>query len=74
MKNEITRKDLFFCFDPRLSNFLYSKGIRFILEAYHNSTGKKFFLYSRTIELSKAIEEYNTMKSTYENNGAIIPS
>jgi len=49
----------FFCYSTNLHEFLrYEKGFKFILTALHDKTLKRFWLFEKTPELTKALIEY----------------
>ncbi|MFJ8069987.1 hypothetical protein ACIQZD_13685 [Peribacillus sp. NPDC096447] len=50
----------FFCYSTNLYEFLrYTKGIVFICTAFHDKTGKRFWLFERDEVLLEALKEYN---------------
>lgn len=54
--------DFFYCYNIDVSNFLKSKGIKFIHIAREPKSNKLYSLYFRTNELTKALIEYNKQK------------
>ncbi|WP_243355975.1 hypothetical protein [Bacillus litorisediminis] len=59
---EITKKDLFFCYDVQLCRYLRSKGFYYLLSAISNAN-QRFWLYAQSRELREAIDEYKTNKN-----------
>lgn len=59
--NNISRKSFFYCFDMKLSNYLNRNGFRHIVDAIHRKSNKRFNLYYRTEELTKALDSYHEM-------------
>lgn len=54
----MTVKDFYFCYDKKVAKYLrYDKGIEFITVARHDKTGKRFWLFLQSEELSKALSE-----------------
>ena len=54
------KSKLFFCYKPKLKKHLMDKGHRYIFVDV-NKEGKTFWLFERTNELTKHIDEfYNT--------------
>ncbi|KAF2425587.1 hypothetical protein [Bacillus subtilis] len=50
----------FFCYSTNLHEFLrYEKGIKFICTAFHDKTGKRFWLFERDEQVVNALKEYN---------------
>lgn len=66
-KEDISRKDFFYCFDMRLSNFLNRQGFRHLVDAIHRKSDKRFNLYFRTDELTKAIDAYQEERKRNSN-------
>ncbi|HDR7414089.1 hypothetical protein ACS2E9_03725 [Bacillus cereus group sp. BceL215] len=61
-------KEYFFCYSTNLHDFLrYEKGLRFICTAIHDKTYKRFWLFEKTEEFTKALIEYriNGEKNAY---------
>lgn len=52
-------KKYFFCYSTNLYEFLrYEKGFKYICTAYHHKTKCQFWLFERSDELNKALDEY----------------
>lgn len=47
--------DYFFCYSPRLKGRLLDAGLRYICVGTNESTGRKFWLFEQTPELSEAL-------------------
>ncbi len=54
---ELSKNMLFFCYDFALKDRLKSHGIKFITTAISNDQ-KRFWLYFRTDEVNKIINDY----------------
>ena len=48
----------YFCYDSQLANKLKQEKQKLITVAISPNTGKKFWLYQRTIELTRTLDEY----------------
>ena len=55
------KSKLFFCYKPKLKKHLMDKGHRYIFVDI-NKEGKTFWLFERTDELTKHIDEFYNMK------------
>lgn len=55
------KSKLFFCYKPKLKKHLMDKGHRYIFVDV-NKEGKTFWLFERTDELTKHIDEFYNMK------------
>ena len=55
------KSKLFFCYKPKLKEHLMDKGHRYIFVDV-NKEGKTFWLFERTNELTKHIDEFYNMK------------
>ena len=55
------KSKLFFCYKPKLKRHLMDKGHRYIFVDV-NKEGKTFWLFERTNELTKHIDEFYNMK------------
>ena len=55
------KSKLFFCYKPKLKKHLMNKGHRYIFVDV-NKEGKTFWLFERTDELTKHIDEFYNMK------------
>ena len=55
------KSKLFFCYKPKLKKHLMDKGHRYIFVDV-NKEGKTFWLFERTNELTKYIDEFYNMK------------
>ena len=55
------KSKLFFCYKPKLKKHLMDKGYRYIFVDV-NKEGKTFWLFERTNELTKHIDEFYNMK------------
>ena len=55
------KSKLFFCYKPKLKKHLMDKGHRYIFVDI-NKEGKTFWLFERTNELTKHIDEFYNMK------------
>jgi hypothetical protein len=52
----------FYCYNKRLSDFLGTKGIKYILVAIEPKSGKLFSQYLINSELQTALDEYKKSK------------
>lgn len=55
-------KDFMYVYDPKMFEFLKSKGFRFIIKALHHKTHRPFSMYYCTPKLQEAIDEWNNSK------------
>ena len=55
------KSKLFFCYKPKLKKHLMDKGHKYIFVDV-NKEGKTFWLFERTDELTKHIDEFYNMK------------
>ena len=55
------KSKLFFCYKPKLKKHLMDKGHRYIFVDV-NKEGKTFWLFEKTDELTKHIDEFYNMK------------
>lgn len=55
------KSKLFFCYKPKLKKHLMDKGHRYIFVDV-NKEGKTFWLFERTNELTKHIDEFYNIK------------
>lgn len=55
------KSKLFFCYKPKLKKHLMDRGHRYIFVDV-NKEGKTFWLFERTNELTKHIDEFYNMK------------
>ena len=55
------KSKLFFCYKPKLKKHLMDKGHRYIFVDV-NKEGKTFWLFERTDELTKHIDDFYNMK------------
>ena len=55
------KSKLFFCYKPKLKKHLMDKGHRYIFVDV-NKEGKTFWLFERTNELTRHIDEFYDMK------------
>lgn len=55
----IENKDLFYCYTKRLSLFLNSEGIKYIVKAKSIKDDSIFTLYQKSDELQKALDKFN---------------
>ena len=55
------KSKLFFCYKPKSKKYLMDKGHRYIFVDV-NKEGKTFWLFERTDELTKHIDEFYNMK------------
>lgn len=52
----------FFCYNVKLSNYLATKGIKYITVARELKDNRIYSMYLQTPELSKAIQNYKQLK------------
>ena len=57
------KKDIFYCYSPKLKKFLGAKKqIRYLHQGINTSTNKSFWVYIRTEELGAALTEWTNTK------------
>jgi hypothetical protein len=54
---QLSKKDLFFCYDLGLKNIMRKNNIEYITTALTNNN-KRFWLYFRTNEVNELIKQY----------------
>jgi hypothetical protein len=57
---KLTQSDFYFCYSRPLKEFLLGKGLRFIVTANNNSTGKQFWMFQKDNELSQYLTEWSS--------------
>ena len=55
---KIQSNDYFFCYNPKLSNHFWKKGIKYIIKAIDPDNNRMFTMYLKSKELQLAINEY----------------
>lgn len=55
---DINNKDFFYCYTKKLSLFLSSEGIDYILKAKSIKDNSIFTLYQKTEELQRALDKF----------------
>lgn len=58
----ITKDNLFFCYNKTLSRFLKDSGIFSLTTAIHPTTKKMFTLFAKSEDLQQALDEYKKSK------------
>lgn len=57
------KKDLFYCYSPKLKRFLTShKGIRYLHQGINASSKRSFWVFIRTEDLGNALAEWTSTK------------
>lgn len=51
--------NFFFCYNRKIMLELKSRGFKFLFCALHETTNNKFWLFERTEELSRALNDIN---------------
>lgn len=64
--NQITDKDLFFCYTKKLSIYLKNRGFSYIFKAKSIKDDSVFTLYQMTPDLQQAVEQFT--KITKQEN------
>lgn len=57
-QNSEIERDFFYCYSPRMSEFIQAQGLRYICVGLNENTGKRFWQYERGAELDAAISEW----------------
>ncbi|MDO7487017.1 DUF5659 domain-containing protein [Peribacillus frigoritolerans] len=57
------KSDFFFCYNRQVMMYLKGEGFEFLLCAFHETSQKKFWMFTRTPEVSKALDSYNGYKN-----------
>ena len=57
----ITKKDFFFCYNPKLSNHLWKNGFRYEMKAINPDNNRIFTMYIKSDELQRSIDEYRQL-------------
>lgn len=59
-----SNRDVFFyCYSPKLFHYFIKRGFKYICSGLNESTGIKFWQFSGTTELNKALAEYRLLGS-----------
>lgn len=58
MTKTTNHADYFFCYNPKLSAYLYLKDIQYITKAIHPKSNQLFSLYKHCEELTNEINNY----------------
>ena len=58
----MNKKDYFFCYNKRVSDYLTSKGIQYITIANEMRSNRIFSLYEVNEQLQTALQEYKSIK------------
>jgi hypothetical protein len=53
----------FFCYSTTLMHFLKSNGLRYKYTSTHKRTGNRMWVFERTDELKRYLDEYDARKS-----------
>ena len=51
-----------YCYSPRLFSFLRERGQRYICVGINENTGGRFWLFRKTAEVRRLLDEYDRMK------------
>ena len=54
----INGKDFFYCYNPKLSNFLFKEGYPYITKAINPDNNRLYSMYYRSYGLQVAIDKY----------------
>lgn len=54
----MSKENFFFCYNRQMMLYLKSKGFSFILCAKHEVSDNKFWMFQKTPQLQKALDEY----------------
>lgn len=63
----MSKSDLFFVYDKRLSNYLTLKGHKYITHARSIKDNREFWLFHVNKELQKSIDEFNALRTIHKN-------
>lgn len=64
--DEITNKDFFYCYNPKLHKFLEDNGIKYFLKAKSIKDGKIFTMYKKDDTLSHFLVKYKELNNDNE--------
>lgn len=64
--DEITNKDFFYCYNPKLHKFLEQNGIDYFLKAKSVKDNKIFTMYKKSKKLSNCIAKYKELNNEIE--------
>lgn len=53
----------FFCYSTTLMHFLKANGLRYKYTALHKRTGNRMWVFNRTDELKRYLDEYDARKA-----------
>lgn len=59
-------KDYFFCYSTTLYHFLRANGQRYVCSGLHEKTMNKFWLFEKTEELKRLLDEYDQRKAEFK--------
>lgn len=63
----MNKKDFFFCYSAKLSNYLWEDGHYCITKAINPNNGKMFSLYLKSYRLQAALDKYHELHKENEN-------
>jgi len=61
----------FYCYSTTLMHFLKASGIKYEYKTSHNRTGKRMWVFLRTDNLKRALDEYDARKAQAKSQGRI---
>lgn len=61
---ELKSRDFYYCYDVRMSNYLNSKGIPYLIKAKSCKEDRIFTLYQRTDRFLEVMSEYHDNKNS----------
>lgn len=62
-------KSMFFCYSTTLMHFLKANGLRYEYKTKHKRTGNRMWVFKRTDELRRLLDEYDARKAAAKREG-----
>lgn len=63
--------DFFYCYSSRLQKFLSLFGVEYVDKKINNKTGKYYYIYKSSEQLTNLLQDWNTIKVKYDLKGVI---
>lgn len=63
--------DFFYCYSSRLQKFLALFGVEYVDKKTNNKTGKYYYIYKSSEQLTSLLQDWNTIKVKYDLKGVI---
>lgn len=64
-------EELFYCYSTTLYHFLRANGLRYEYATRHRRTGNRMWVFRRTDELRRLLDEYDARKEAAKRAGRL---